>query len=141
MKLKLSATLAMLLCVCLLFVGCSNPPQAAEDATVSATPQTLAEYVQENEESLQQLLGISDGDDVTLTAQESVLEICYMYPAGIHPEQELLDHAAENNRLNWQEAANRMTQALSRTITVSATYQTDDGTVLASYECVGVPQQ
>ena len=74
------------------------------------------------------------GEDVQ-AAVDLLLDI--FYPAGIHPEQELLDHAAENNRLNWQEAADRMTRDLGITITVSATYQTDDGTVLASYECVG----
>ena len=135
MKLKLSATVAVLLSFCFLLMGCSQQT-SVQEATAS-TPQTLSEYVQANETSLHYLLGINDGDDVTLTTEEDVLKICYFYPAGIHPEQELLDHAAENNRLNWQEAADRMTRDLGITITVSATYQTDDGTVLASYECVG----
>lgn len=139
MKRKLSATMALLFSVCLLFMGCGQPSQT-QQATAS-TPQTLAEYVEVNQESLHQLLGINDGDDVTLTVSDNQLEICYSYPAGIHPEQELLEHAAENNRLNWQEAADQMTQALGQAITVSATYRTDDGTVLASYECVGTIQQ
>lgn len=139
MKLKLTATMALLLSVCLIFIGCSQQSPAQE--TIVSTPQTLSEYLQANETSLHQLLGINDGDDVTLTAEDTVLTICYSYPAGIHPEKELLDHAAENNRLNWQQAADRMTKDLGTTITVSATYQTDDGTVLANYECVGVAEQ
>lgn len=138
MKLKLTATVALLLSVCLMFIGCSQQ-SPAQEATAS-TPQTLSEYVQANENSLYQLLGINDGDDVTLTVQEDTLKICYFYPTGIHPDQDLLDHAAENNRLNWQEAADRMTQDLGTTITVTATYQTDDGTVFASYECVGTAE-
>ncbi len=139
MKRKLSAVPALLFCVCLLFIGCGQQDQTQE--TTTSTPQTLSEYVETNEESLQQLLGINDGDDVTLTVSDNELEICYSYPAGIHPEQELLEHAAENNWLNWQEAANQITQVLGETITVTATYQTDDGTVLASYACVGEIQQ
>ena len=139
MKRKLSAIMALLFGVCLLFIGCGQQTQTQE-ATAS-TPQTLTEYVEANQESLRQLLGINEGDDVTLTVSDNKLEICYSYPAGIHPEQELLEHAAENNRLNWQEAADQMTQALGQASTVSATYETDDGTVLASYECVGTTQQ
>lgn len=136
MRSKLTAVFAALLCACLLFAGCAQQQPTAEEVTAS-TPQTLSEYVQENEESLKQLLGINDGDDVTLTVEEAALKICYLYPAGIHPEQELLDHAAENNRLNWQQAANSMPQALGQTVSVCACYQTDDGVVLAEYECVG----